>query len=344
MKRGLTLLKIIALHLLGWSLLFAGWYFFRFNDFPSQQLTIWVTLVKVGTLAFLVYLTNYLLIPKLLYRKKYLLFGIIYLTLVFLTGIAKIHVNENLLAPYFHASSAVFSDFKERIYDNIIPLFLLTSTAAALKLVIDYIRSQRRLAEISREKSETELQFLKSQINPHFLFNSLNSVYFLIDKQNTEARQTLLQFSDLLRYQLYDCNADTIQIEKELAYITDYIRLQQLRKDNNYEVEVRTEQLSGFFIVPLLLVPFVENAFKHISHHSNGKNFVRLDMSKKKDRFYFRIENSKDEVQESKEPGSGIGLKIVKRRLELLYPNYHELTIQSLNGTFSVELELGIHI
>ncbi|MFI5154301.1 MAG: sensor histidine kinase [Chitinophagales bacterium] len=341
MKRGRLLIKSIALHFLGWFLLFFGWYFFRVNDFPNHLLTFWVTLVKVAGLAFLVYLTNYLLIPKLLYRKKYFLFGTVYLILIFLTGLLKVQINERILAPYFHAHE-VFSDFKERIYDNIIPLFLLTSTVAALKLVIDYVRSERRLAEISREKSETELQFLKSQINPHFLFNSLNSVYFLIDKQNTEARQTLLQFADLLRYQLYECNADTIQIEKELTYIMDYIHLQQLRKDTSYDVEVKTEQLSGFRIVPLLLIPFVENAFKHISHHSNQKNYVNLELSRRGDRFYFYIQNSRDEVQEPGEPGSGIGLMNVKRRLALLYPDHHELSIKSENGTFSVELELAI--
>src|SRR4030095_10633625 len=136
--------------------------------------------------------------------------------------------------------------------------------------------------------------FLKSQINPHFLFNSLNSIYFLIDRENVEARRTLLQFSDLLRYQLYDCSSPTIEIEKEIIFLKDYIRLQELRKDKNYEVDVRVGgDVKDFRITPLLLIAFVENAFKHISHHNNGKNFVHVDMNRSNGTFQFMVENSK---------------------------------------------------
>ncbi|WP_315822975.1 sensor histidine kinase [Paraflavitalea speifideaquila] len=215
----------------------------------------------------------------------------------------------------------VFTDPKRRFYDNVIPHILLVSTGAAFKLLMDYARAQRRLGEVSKEKAEAELNFLKSQINPHFLFNSLNSIYFLIDKQNATARQTLLQFSDLLRYQLYDCNADTIEIEKEVTYLQDFIRLQQLRKDHHYEVEVHVApEVRGFRITPLLLIPFVENAFKHISHHSDQRNFVQVTLGRGNGIFHFRVENSKETHHRSTEPQGGIGLSNVKRRLELLYP------------------------
>jgi LytS/YehU family sensor histidine kinase len=326
---------------MGWTLLFAGWYYFRVNDFPNQQVAIVVTVIKIISLAILVYTTNYLLIPKLLYRKKYILFALIYLAWIFAIGSLKVYFNEKVLTPYFRAAE-VFSDFKERIYDNIIPLFLLTSTAAATKILVDFVRSQRKLSEISREKSETELKFLKSQINPHFLFNSLNSVYFLIDRQNKEARQTLLQFSDLLRYQLYDCNADTVDIEKEVSYLRDYCALQQLRKDSNYEVQIITDKTNGFSIVPLLLIPFVENAFKHISHYTDRRNFVEIKMCREGNKFLFMVSNSKESGQLITEPRSGIGLANVKRRLELMYPGRHSLSIQDEDSVFKVNLELEI--
>lgn len=328
-------------HLLVWAVLFLGWYYFRVNDFPNHTVALKVTTVKVLVLALLVYLTNYALIPALLYKKKYVLFGCIYLALIFGIGLLKIYINERLLSPFFHGID-VFSDFRERVYDNIIPLLLLTSTGAAIKLVLDYVQTQKRLSEISKEKAETELKFLKSQINPHFLFNSLNSVYFLIDKQNTEARQTLLQFSDLLRYQLYDCNADTIEIEKEIAYLKDYIRLQQLRKDSHYEVTLKEGEVQGFRIVPLLLIPFLENAFKHVSHYSDLKNFIHVELEKANGMFYFRIRNSKEKEPQVTEPHGGIGLANVKRRLALLYPDKHELHIDDNDGVFKVELLLDI--
>jgi sensor histidine kinase YesM len=341
MQRPPHTIRIIGYHLLGWALLFGGWYYFRVNDFPVQRVAALVTLVKIISLAILVYSTNYFLIPRILYRKKYVLFGIIYLIWIFCIGLLKLYVNEKILTPYFSAS-ALFSDFKERIYDNIIPQFLLTSTAAATKLLFDFVQSQRKLSEISREKSETELKFLKTQINPHFLFNSLNSVYFLIDRQNEEARQTLLQFSDLLRYQLYECNADKVEIEKEVSYLKDYCALQQLRKDSTYEVKISAEKMNGFSIVPLILIPFIENAFKHISHFTNKRNFVDVKMYRKDHAFFFTVTNSKEMDQTVTEPRSGIGLANVKRRLELMYPHRHSLTIADEDGVYNVNLELDI--
>ena len=132
------------------------------------------------------------------------------------------------------------------------------------------------MAELAKEKAEAELNFLKSQINPHFLFNSLNSVYFLIDKSNPDARQALHKFSDMLRYQLYEANGEKIPIEKEINYLQDYVHLQQLRKDENYKVQFNcSPDVKNFSIEPLLLIPFVENAFKHISHKTDGSNFVK---------------------------------------------------------------------
>ena len=326
-------------HILLWGILFGGWYYFRVKDFSTPLLALKITAVKIAALALLTYFTNLVLIPKLLYQKKYWQFFSIYLLSIFGMGLLKLQTIIFILS----AKTTVFENFRTRFYDNIIPLFLLVTTGAACRLIKDYLQSQRRLGEVAKEKAETELKFLKSQINPHFLFNSLNSIYFLIDKQNAEARQILLQFSDLLRYQLYDCNADTIEIEKEVSYLNDYIRLQQIRKDNNYNVEVTIkDDMRGFRIVPLILIPFVENAFKHISHHSNQKNFVHVELNRLNGSFLFQVENSKENHQRSTEPPGGIGLNNVKRRLELLYPNKHTLQIHNNESTFKVELELKI--
>jgi two-component system, LytTR family, sensor kinase len=339
MKAWKTVQKYKLHHILVWGGLFCGWYFFRAKDFPGNQIALQVTGIKVAILALLVYFTNYFLIPRLLYKKKYWQFFSVYTILIFGMGLLKLRIIIELVYP----GANLFDNFKTRFYDNIIPLFLLVTTGAATKLISDYLQTQRRLNEIAREKAETELKYLKSQINPHFLFNSLNSIYFLIDKQNIEARKTLLQFSDLLRYQLYDCNADTIEIEKELAYLNDYIRLQKLRKDRHYQVTVDTDgNLNGFRIVPLLLMPFVENAFKHISHHNNNENFVHVSFSRKNGSFNFDIENSKEAIRTSTEPVGGIGLNNVKRRLDLLYPGKHELTVTNNETTFKVSLKLSI--
>jgi len=333
-------------HVLFWALLFGLWYYFRFQDYyryPNPKLlALKITALKVTDLAFMVYLTNYLLIPRLLYKKNYILFGISFILFVFGSSVLKMKLEGEMM--HDPAMFSVFGgDFKARFYDNVIPHFLLVSTGAAFKLLLDYATVQRRLGEMAKEKAEAELNFLKSQINPHFLFNSLNSVYFLIDKNNEEARKALHRFSEMLRYQLYECRDDKIAIEKEIGFLQDYVDLQKLRKDENYSVEfISSAEVKGFAIEPLLLMSFVENAFKHISHNSNKKNFVKLDLGRSNGFFKFSVENSKEAKQFKTGEHSGIGLKNVKRRLELLYPNKHELEIHQTEELFRVELKIKI--
>src|SRR5215471_21621926 len=337
MNQNITSIKKISWHLLFWILFFGAWYFLRYDSFSTRALAVKLTLLKVADLALMVYISNYILVPYLLYRKKYFLFGLIFVVLVFSFSVLKMYL-EGLIM-HNPGMFSLKTRFKARMYDNTIPHFLLVSTGVAFKLLLDHAKAQKRIGEIAKEKAEAELNFLKSQINPHFLFNSLNSVYFLIDKQNKDARQTLLQFADLLRYQLYDCNAVSVEIEKEVMYLQDYMRLQQLRKDKQYEVQMKVgEEVKGFRITPLLLIPFVENAFKHISHHHESRNFIFVEMSRLNGTFNFLIQNSKDTAQRSTEPVGGIGLANVKRRLELLYPGKHALEIEETESLFKVVL------
>lgn len=330
-------------HLLFWMILFGGWYFFRYDDYSSQQKALLITLIKVADLALLVYLTNYLLIPKLLYRKKYLLFAVVFLTMVVSSSLFKINLISYILNPA--STIRIFDKYlKARIYDNVIPHFLLVCTGAAVKLLLDYARAQKRLGDLAREKAETELSFLKSQMNPHFLFNSLNSVYFLIDKTNTEARNALHKFSEMLRYQLYEVKDDKIPIEKEISYMMDYIDLQKLRKNENSKVEVNIdEKVKGFFIEPLLLMPLVENSFKHLSHFINGStNYVKIDLTKSNGEMNFAISNTTEGKQFDVIQSGGIGLKNVKRRLELLYPSGYHFEAGEHEGWFTVTLKMKV--
>jgi two-component system LytT family sensor kinase len=333
-----TIRRFKLYHVLFWLIFFAGWYFLRYQDFSTRWLAEKITAIKVFDLALMVYVTNLVLIPKLLYRKKYVLFTVIYVAMIFCSSITKI----TILSEVMHIRNfSVWDDFKVRLYDNIIPHYLLVSTGAALKLLMDYVRTQKRLAEITKERAEAELKFLKSQINPHFLFNSLNSVYFLIDKSNREAREALHKFSDMLRYQLYECGGEKIGIEKELMYLQDYVDLQKLRKDEQYKVNFCCAQdVKGFSIEPLLLIPFVENSFKHLSHFSNGKlNEVNIDISRSNGHFFFSVDNTVDRsTNVNTGPAGGIGLLNVKRRLELLYPDRHELDVKEDDGWFKVKL------
>jgi two-component system, LytTR family, sensor kinase len=340
MKKQSWFFKYKLHHVLVWVLLFGLWYFLRYDKLNAQFL--WITLVKITDLAILIYTTNYLLIPKLLYKKRYGWFALALVVMIITSSVIKMQIIGQLMHNPGLFDLSDKAKLKERIYDNVIPHFFLVVAGAAFKLMYDYSAMQKRLVEMAKEKAEAELSFLKSQINPHFLFNSLNSVYFLINKENPEARQALHKFSDMLRYQLYEVKGTKIPIEKELSYLKDYVDLQKLRKDENYSVEFNCPpEVNGFSIEPLLLIPFVENAFKHISHKTGSTNFVKLDMTRSNGHFNFTIENSK-EAERTTELHGGIGLNNVKRRLELLYPEKHELMINNNENSYKVNLSLEI--
>lgn len=327
-------------HLFFWMLVLGTWFFLRMDDYGSRSLAFRVTAIKVVDLSLMIYITNYLFIPKLLYRKKYVWFTLAFIALVLGSSISKM----NLLGRMTH-NPALYdwtSNIKGRLYDNILPHFFLVIAGAAVKLMSDYGKLQQRMAETAKEKAEAELNFLKSQINPHFVFNSLNSVYFLINKDNPEARDALHKFSEMLRYQLYEMNGRQVPVEKEVKYLKDYMDLQQLRKDEKYAVQFQcSDAVRGFSIEPLLLIPLVENAFKHISHYNDKMNYVHVSMNRENGSFRFAVQNSR-ESQPSTEKQGGIGLQNVKRRLELLYPGKHELDIRETAGDFTVNLNIQL--
>ena len=327
-------------HVLFWLLLFGLWFMLRYEGYATQWLAFKITFIKIVDLMLMVYTTNYLLIPFLLYRKRYVLFVLLFIAMILISSFTKMYI----IGQVANDPTIFFGkNLKARIYDNVIPHFFLVIAGAAFKLVFDQLRLQKRIAELAKENAEAELNFLKSQINPHFLFNSLNSVYFLIDKSNPDARQALHTFSDMLRYQLYEANGEKIPIEKEINYLQDYVHLQQLRKDENYKVQFNcSPEVKNFSIEPLLLIPFVENAFKHISHKTNEANFVKVDLTRSNGYFEFAVENSREKGIYTTEQHGGIGMTNVKRRLELLYPDTHKLDVMDDANTFKVNLKLKI--
>ena len=168
-------------HVFFWVLFLGLWFMLRVEDYANPSLAFQVTLIKVADLVLMVYITNYVLIPKLLYKKKYFLFGFLFIVMVVFSSIFKMNILGRLTHNQLLLNLS--GNWKARIYDNIIPHFFLVIAGAAIKLMMDQIGLQKKITEMAKEKAEAELSFLKSQINPHFLFNSLNSVYFLIDKK-----------------------------------------------------------------------------------------------------------------------------------------------------------------
>jgi LytS/YehU family sensor histidine kinase len=332
-------MRIKIYHILFWLLVAGVWFYLRYQDYATLQMAAEVTIVKVIDLALLIYFVNLVLVPRLLYTKRYGWFAVAFIASVSVTSFIKMLALANIQ----HDDLSSFTNIKEKIYNNFVTQFFLVLASIGLTSVFDYLRLQKKMADVARQKAEAELNFLKSQINPHFLFNSLNSVYFLIDKKNADARQALSKFSDMLRYQLYECNDAKIPIEKEIGYLKDYVALQKLRREPHDDVHFTcSDNVKDFLIEPLLLMPFVENSFKHLSHFSNGKkNIVEISADRANGEFSFCVTNT-IEYKSNKDPVGGIGLKNVKRRLELLYNGRHELHVEESGDLFKVQLKIKI--
>ena len=233
--------------------------------------------------------------------------------------------------------------FTELFRNSSINIFIWVVCLVAGKLIFDRIRFQKYVDTMEKEKSKTELDFLKAQFNPHFLFNSINSIYGHIDKKNPLARNMLLTFSEMLRYQLYECNTEKINIDKEINYIKNYVTLQQIRMEEDLVVKLEIhENVKGFSIAPLMFIAFIENAFKYVGHEDQKHDCVEISLKKEEDRLLFRIYNTKEPVIRKPILHKGIGITNVKRRLELLYPDKYSLDINNNDKFYEVNLNLSI--
>lgn len=334
-----NILRNRLLHLLFWLMAGAVWFYLRYQDYESLTQAALVTAIKITDLALVIYIANLVFVPGFLYRKKYLQFVLLFVGMVAVSSFVKLLFVKGVLN-----ESLSELNIKEAVYNNFVTQFFLALASIAIKSAVDYIGLQKRLAEVAKEKAEAELAFLKAQINPHFLFNSLNAVYFLIDKKNVQAREALHKFSEMLRYQLYECGDSRIPIEKEISFLKDYVDLQQLRVGEKTAIRFTCEkEVAQFSIEPLLLIPFVENSFKHLSHYGDGKsNEVQINLSRTNGSMRFSVYNTTEQKVTNAKSG-GIGLTNVQKRLDLLYPGKHQLDVKERDGWFGVELQLSLY-
>lgn len=262
--------------------------------------------------------------------------------LIVLGTFAFTFLNDLFVVPHiYHFPARPISEigFSSLIYNSFL-LFFLCGIALAVKLVRLNITMRTREEETARKKLATELQFLKSQINPHFLFNTLNNIYGLARKKSDDTAEVVLRLSKLLRFMLYETAHKTIDISDELKVVKDYIELEKLRYGSRLDV-VYTENIDvqNQQITPLILIPFIENAFKHGLSETRFDSYIHINTQLTKGMLNFMIENSKSETEQHST--EKIGLKNVKRQLELLYPE-HSLDIQVTPTTFKVSLNINL--
>jgi two-component system, LytTR family, sensor kinase len=329
-------------HILFWTAYFIFWvsvYQGLYQDFNHLLIvTAFYTISNAG----MYYISQYVLIPKLMKTKgSILFFPAFFILAAFFSLFMKFGISIALslnLEDFFQASTfqILFIYFSSNAFTGGILL--------AAKGFLENRKTIRQNELREKERIESELNFLKSQVNPHFLFNAINSVYVLIRIDPDKASETLIKLSNLLRSQLYEFTTDSIDIHQELEYLENYIELEKIRKGERLKVVFeKGEGLEDFSIAPLLLIPFLENCFKHLSSHTDKENQVKVKIGFSQGKLSAYFFNTKD--SQKKEVGSvkgGIGLKNIRRRLEILYPKRHTLEIIGQPDSFEVKLEIQI--
>jgi LytS/YehU family sensor histidine kinase len=223
---------------------------------------------------------------------------------------------------------------------NVLNAVWLLMMSSLLYYSLEWSDQQQKVKNIQINQLETELKYLRNQVNPHFLFNGLNTIYGNIDIKDKKARDILLQFSDLLRYNLYEADVDWVEIEKEANYLQNYVALQRARSDSSLKIDLDINiDDKNTRIAPLLFIPFVENAFKFSTRDDNTNNYINISLHQKNNIVTFHCDNS---YEDNGAANGGIGYSNVKRRLELLYHGRYTLTISKDEKNYSVHLTLTV--
>jgi sensor histidine kinase YesM len=323
-------------------------FFFVFsNSRYDYNVRVLVVLTLTVMSFVLTQLINQFLIPKYLFKKRFLLFAYLVISAVIVS--VWINILCIIVIIWYTATQKVGV-----VLPNYTDLILLISGsyivilfAAFVHFIKETFERQMERDRVARQKAETELKLqearlklLQGQLHPHFLFNMLNNLYGLwIEKSNTTP-DVILKLADLLDYMLYECDSDFVQLGKEIDFIKNYIDLELIRTDERLSVDIEMPELDNDLqIAPLILFVFVENAFKHGVHKNSGKSFVNIKIQIDLGEIVFTVSNN---FIKADSIDSGLGLKNVIERLNLLYPNKYNLDIQSDNGIFSVALRIEI--
>jgi len=308
------------------------WLTFRFVVFMLP--------VAIGT----TYLFNYYLIPKYLFQKRiarFILFSVYSL-------ITSFYLISLMIFPFLilNPGPVNFGELDKSlidIYFLVVGMYMAILVAIMIKLLKYAYERQHLHLQLMKEKTQAELEMLRSQINPHFLFNTLNNIYTLSLKKSEQTPEAVLKLSEMLDYLLYDCNSNKVPLKKEIILIENYLYLQQLRYSNRLKINFKKDNhITDQQIAPMLLLPFIENSFKHGvgKHRNNARIDINLSVNAKG--LLFLVSNSQANIKPTSEINSsgGIGLTNVQKRLGLIYPEHYTLNIRDLEKIYEIELTL----
>lgn len=329
-------------HITFWVLYFIFWVFF-FHIRQGLSESVVNAFITVAVHGMVSYFNIYVLFPKFLKKKEYLTYVTSIILSVSLACFLLVIIYLSVNTISFESKASVWS--WKFFGSNAISISYTVAITMSLKMVKQWYEREKLTSYLEQINLETELKYLKSQINPHFLFNSLNSIYALTLKKSDLAPEHVLKLSGILRYVLYEAQEKFVDLDKEINYVQSYLDLEQMRYGERLKVSFNTTgETTDKIIAPMLFLTFLENSFKHGISSSAEDGFVDVNINVTDHHLQFMISNSKPEGTRSAEkalPG-GIGLENVKKRLELLYPERYELYVEGKNDSYEVRLEINL--
>lgn len=316
------------------------------EDFPFYVWLISNICILIPQIIFSYYLA-YFVIPNFFLKKKYVSAFIWFIigtyALSVFARVLVIYIIETLpnnQAPDQESLFEIMTDWKYLIKRYIPSLFSISFVFLFIKFFLDYDRTRNKSLQLTKEKVEAELKTLKAQLNPHFLFNTLNNIYALSVCNSPKTATSIGKLSEILDYVLYRCNTKFVLLSNEIELLKNYIALEKLRYDDRLEISLTNQMESDIEIPPLILLSLVENAFKHGVGEDSGSPKIDIKIANTKELFVFRISNTVSSDYKHQNNGS-IGLPNIKKQLDLIYNDAYNLCIENLENNFVVLLEIN---
>lgn len=344
--------RVLA-HIIFWTFI-AILYYLSYNRYDPNL--AWILIVKDLFIVLTVfYSTAYYAIPKLFEKGRAILAALWMIGTYCWWGLVT-YLSCILIDQYF-VPNRILTLYVDTILENgflglfklssidfyILDFFYLIALPIGLKLMQSFVNQKAKEVKLERDNLELELNFLKSQINPHFLFNSLNNIYRMVNKNDPKTPEAVLSLAGLMRYTLYESDDSVVPLNNEINFIKDFIKLERLRYSHNVEIKDNiTNYKDDYFVVPLILFPFIENAFKHGPEQSSHEAWVHLDLKIEDNVLELQVSNSLSKRKNTKRTVGGVGITNVKKRLELNYKDNYKLDTLVSEDRYRVSLKIEL--
>ena len=335
-------IKVLLIHMALWSVYILSEYAANFIHLrPGEELIFWrATLLSLPLLMLPTYFIVLVAIPRYLKPNRFALFALVIIAmavLIFAGRIKWMELIEYLNHGHFISMPA------GKVLKNVIRDYAVVALAVCIYIIGDWRRKQKINEQLVKAKAETEIKLLKGQLHPHFLFNTLNNIYSLALKKSELTADSILKLTELLDYLVYWTGKDKVEISKEVQLIKNYLELEKLRHGDKLKLDIDLDIADqSELVTPLILLPFIENCFKHGGAKRGEPFLIKMKLRIYSKKLVFNVENSKKSVINTNNENSGIGLKNIRERLQLVYPLRHQLVISNNTEFFGVRLELTL--